>query len=288
MANKVFLSYNHKDKAVAVRIENYLTAAGLDVIRDETAMRSGEDIRKFILRSIRASGVTLSVVSTNSLLSAWVSLETVLSQVEADMERRYFIPAYIEDDFFDRRFTLNALRQVEAEIKDIDALIKEQLAEGFGIRNLQDELQRYRDLSNNFDGIIGRLQGMRCVNISGDDFDSGMEKIAQDIKAAEIPAASSRVRSGTETSKENNLTQIKAELRGLFAKARETTLIRKLKGYLDPQSEVYTDLLSIEQKSNYLKKSQNLMYPQEYNVESQRNQQRLLHLIEDLSMEDLD
>ena len=76
---KVFISYNHEDHVVAARIKEKLVNAGLEVFIDTESMRTGENISEFIEKCIRESGITLSIVSSNSLLSAWVAMETNLS-----------------------------------------------------------------------------------------------------------------------------------------------------------------------------------------------------------------
>ena len=41
---KVFISYNHKDQEVALKIKNRLETAGIAVIIDTEAMSTGENI----------------------------------------------------------------------------------------------------------------------------------------------------------------------------------------------------------------------------------------------------
>jgi len=76
---KIFVSYNHKDQRIALKISDKLAEEGFEVIIDADDMKTGQDIEQFILQSIRESNATISLISTNSLMSAWVTLETILS-----------------------------------------------------------------------------------------------------------------------------------------------------------------------------------------------------------------
>lgn len=290
MAEKVFISYNHKDKDTAIRVENYLTDAGLTVIRDENAMRSGEDIRKFILRCIRESGVTLSLISSNSLLSAWVGMETVLSQFESDMGTRYFIPAYIDGSFFELDFTDKSLDEIDEKVEKLNAMMQKRLQRNRSTRDIQDELQRYKDLAHSLDEIVGRLRGMLCIDISGDAFEVGMKKITEDIRAVAPPTQSNAQATsdnGGEPAKASNLDGIKEELRDLFARAREKKLFERLEEVISKESELRATLTSIRRQSRDLSRNQYLMDTRDHATQKAQNQQRLLHLIEDLSPDDL-
>ncbi|MGF1534304.1 MAG: TIR domain-containing protein [Bernardetiaceae bacterium] len=283
---KVFISYNHKDTEYAERVSQMLRSAGLEVIRDAEAMRSGEQITGFIQRALRESGVTLSLISRNSLLSAWVAMESVLSHFEADMQRRYFIPAYLEAGFFGRTFTDDALDEIEKELQDLDALIQRRLERKRGIADLEDDRQRYRDINYNLDSIIARLRGMLCIDISGNNFDAGMQKIIADIKA--IPQTGQQNGDGGPSPQNGiDLDQLKKELRDLFAKGRERLLFDKLDQVLNPDSELAAELASIKANQASLGKNRYLMDTRDYNTQQNLNQQRLLDLIGQLMNEDL-
>ena len=75
MSGKIFISYNHKDQVCAIKIKNKLSENGWDVWIDAERMQSGENIEQFIVSCIRESNATLTLISANSLLSAWVSVE---------------------------------------------------------------------------------------------------------------------------------------------------------------------------------------------------------------------
>ena len=150
MPLKVFISYNHKDKAVADQLKVAFRNAGHEVVIDSEAMAPGEDIKTFIEKCIRQSDITLSLVSRHSLLSAWVAMESIGTfYTEKNIDKGRFIAAYIDGSFFDRAFTDQALDEVDAQIAEIKAIIKTRLDKDRGTADLDNELKRRRDLSYN-------------------------------------------------------------------------------------------------------------------------------------------
>jgi hypothetical protein len=73
----VFISYNHHDIEIANKLKEKLTAADINVVIDSERMQAGEDIKEFIEKCVRETGTTISLISKNSLLSAWVAMESI-------------------------------------------------------------------------------------------------------------------------------------------------------------------------------------------------------------------
>jgi TIR domain-containing protein/effector-associated domain 11 (EAD11)-containing protein len=179
---KVFISYNHHDIDVANKLRDKLIAENITVFIDSEKMQAGEDIKEFIEKCVRETGTTISLVSTNSLLSAWVAMESINTfyHEKTDVKKK-FIACYITDDFFKRNFTDNALDQVELEIKEIQNLITARMGKNRSIRDLQNELTRLTELRNNMDEIIRRLRERLCIDIKNENLDNNFQKILQAI-----------------------------------------------------------------------------------------------------------
>lgn len=178
---KVFISYNHKDQEVALKIKEKLQNAGIKVIIDVEAMGTGENISEFIKKCIKKSGITLSLISANSLMSAWVAMETIWSSYDETLRHRYFMPCNIDDSFFKIAFTDQALDVIDEKILEVSDTIAKRLKKGRGIEDLTDELTRLNRLRVELPSIIGRLKKSLCVNLIEEKFDSGMEKVIKDI-----------------------------------------------------------------------------------------------------------
>ena len=80
---QVFLSYTVKDRAVAEQIADALTRRGLQVVRDETALVAGSDVKAELTQALNQSAAVVPVLSGNSTRNTWVEreLQTALHEV---------------------------------------------------------------------------------------------------------------------------------------------------------------------------------------------------------------
>jgi TIR domain/Effector-associated domain 11 len=178
----VFISYNHHDLEIANKLKAKLTAENINVVIDSEKMMAGEDIKEFIEKCVRETGTTISLISRSSLLSAWVSMESVNSFYHEKTDtKKKFIACFITDDFFKREFTDEALDHIEGEIKEIQNLIAARMAKNRNIRDLQNELSRMTEMRNNMDEIIRRLRESLCIDIRENDLENNFQKIVHAI-----------------------------------------------------------------------------------------------------------
>jgi len=183
-APTVFISYNHGDSEVADKLKTALEKAGIAVRIDKAVMDAGANIQEFIENSIRDTGVTLSVVSNHSLLSAWVALESIDTFYQEKFTgKKKFIACYVDDDFFRSDFRLNATKQIDAKIEEIDKLIPEYIAQKIDTNDLNSQKSRLFKLRNNLGDILLRLRESLCIDIREDKFDDNVAKIIGAIKA---------------------------------------------------------------------------------------------------------
>ena len=178
----VFISYNHNDTDTATRLKEKLKAKDIEVTIDSEKMQAGDDIKEFIEKCVSGSSTTISLVSKKSLLSAWVAMESIdtFYQEKTNTQKK-FIACYIEDDFFKRNFTDDALDHIENEIAEIQTLIKNRLEKNRSIRDLQNELTRMTGLRNSMDEIIRRLRESLCIDIRNENLDTNFQKIIDAI-----------------------------------------------------------------------------------------------------------
>lgn len=181
-AKNVFISYNHHDIEIANKLKEKLNAANIHVIIDSENMQAGEDIKEFIEKCVRETRTTISLISKNSLLSAWVAMESINTfyHEKTDTTKK-FIACFIDDDFFKRDFTDNALDHIDGEIKEIQCLITTRMEKNRSIRDLQNELARLTELRNNMDEIIRRLRECLCIDIRGEKLESNFNKITEAV-----------------------------------------------------------------------------------------------------------
>lgn len=180
----VFISYNHQDATIALKIKEALDAAKIQVIMDTENMTAGTMIEEFIKKSIKASNVTVSVVSNASLGSAWVGSETVDTLLlQTFYSDRKFIACYLDDDFLTQNdYTQKAVTKIDIKINELDTLIQEAHSSGRNTRDLDSKRTRLVHLKNNMDLIIARLQNSLCLPVNQSSFNSSMERLIERIE----------------------------------------------------------------------------------------------------------
>ncbi len=176
----VFLSYNHKDSAAATKVKDFLRSKNINVTIDSEAMRSGEDIADFINKCIRESDVTLSLVSNNSLLSAWVGMETVNTLVGEHIAGKKFLAVVIDGAFYKRDFVDTSFTAIEERMAELKGLMLARLEKDRGIEDLQSERTRNKNLLNSLPEIVANLRARLNVDISDENFEKGMAKVANE------------------------------------------------------------------------------------------------------------
>jgi hypothetical protein len=181
-APTVFISYNHGDSDIADKLKASLEKNGIPVRIDKAVMEAGANIQEFIESSIRDTGVTLSIVSNRSLLSAWVALESIDSFYHEKFGNKKFIACYLDDDFFRNDFRLTATKQIDVKIEEIDNLIPAYNAQKIDTNDLNSQKSRLYKLRNNLGDILLRLRESLCIDIREPKFDDSVAKIVDAIK----------------------------------------------------------------------------------------------------------
>jgi formylglycine-generating enzyme required for sulfatase activity len=182
MSAKVFISYNHKDRTVAQNLKQLLIANGFEVTIDSDAMQAGDDIKDFIEKCVRETDFTLSIVSKNSLRSAWVAMESSLTFGKEKVANGRFIACYIDPGFFQRSYTRETLTFIKSEIKEIQEEMSFRFEEGWDSRDLQDELNRFNDLKHHLPQIIHKLKNSLCVDIMNDNLEKNFPTISRSLR----------------------------------------------------------------------------------------------------------
>lgn len=181
---KVFISYNHADAFTANKIKDRLEKEGIAVTIDSEAMMPGENIQAFIEKCVRESNIVLSLVSKKSLLSAWVAMESINTFFqEKSADPKQFIPCYIEPDFFDQKFTGDAINEIDQRLNALNTIMEERIKQNLGIDDIDDERSRLLDLKHYIDKIVGRLRNSLCIDVRDENFETGIKKIIEKIKS---------------------------------------------------------------------------------------------------------
>jgi hypothetical protein len=183
----VFLSYNHEDAPVAAKLHRFLKAQGISVVLDSESMLAGERIQDFIARSIEQSDVVVSLVSSRSLLSGWVAMETIQSlQRNAWVEGRKFIACYLDEAFFTPECRLEYTRQIDERLARIEELLPDYAARRINTIDLDEEKTRLYDLRNGLGLILATLKGTLCLDVRDGRFEESGKRLVEAIRAAGV------------------------------------------------------------------------------------------------------
>ena len=80
----VFLSYSHRNRRVATRLEAELEARNVHVYRDATSLQPGEDWQAALERAVRSADCVMVLVSPAAAASDWVRLEVDWATTELE------------------------------------------------------------------------------------------------------------------------------------------------------------------------------------------------------------
>lgn len=181
----VFISYNSKDRSIANHIRDYLRLHNFTVTIDHEAVKAAEDIKSFIQNQMKKKGFILSLVSSNSLRSGWVGMESNLAFYSDLFETRQFIPVTIDAAFRENGFVIKEVKNLDAQLEEIYKEIEERRTLRIPIEDLKDEEGRLTELRNNLPKIVQRLKAINTIDINGDNFDRGMHAVVDAMRSWE-------------------------------------------------------------------------------------------------------
>jgi len=184
----IFISYNHGDREAVDNIESFLEGKGLRVIRDIEDMHAGESIQAFIQRVMREEGIILSVVSGNSMRSGWIGVENDLSFYSSLFGGRQLIPVMLDREVFKDGFIYSVVEEIDLKLQALDAETKKRKKLHIQDHDLIPKRQRLEGLRQNLPKIVSRLQEVYTVDISGNNFESGMAKVERTVKSSKPSA----------------------------------------------------------------------------------------------------
>jgi TIR domain/SIR2-like domain len=175
-ARKIFISYSHKDKDTAGKIAAFLKTKNIDVIIDEQSMPGGQKIETFIEKIKTVDGV-LTVVSKNSLLSAWVTKEIITTLRATD---KYFLPCCLDDAFLDKNFIKETAEvYVQEKVNEINQQVAQR---GLGkTDDLDMERKSWTEYFTSLPDVLQELNKRKCISIKESDFSKGLDSIEEAI-----------------------------------------------------------------------------------------------------------
>lgn len=178
----VFISYNEKDSHSMRAVKSYLEDQDIKVVVDIQDLGVGVKIEDFINKALRENQAVLSIVSQNSLKSGWVNQELSAALLMSKFDKKW-IPVLLDRKCYELAFFNKTMDGFDLKIKKLQTTIEETLKKGRDIRSFTDELERLKDLQNDFGKTIQALKNHFTEDISGNSFEHGMLRVVKAIKA---------------------------------------------------------------------------------------------------------
>jgi hypothetical protein len=172
---KVFLSYSHLDKEMALSVSKSLSENNINVLIDENSMKAGEKIEDFI-NTVTDVDIVLPIISQNSLLSPWVSKEIITT---IDKTNKHLLPCYIDKSFLENNFEANAKNIVSAKVKNINDLISQR-----GIASTEDldaEKKIWTEYYTNLPKVLTEVNKRKCISLMEAEFSKNILAVINDI-----------------------------------------------------------------------------------------------------------
>jgi hypothetical protein len=180
---RVFISYNHADASIAAQVRDYLRGKGFEVIFDAESMAAGGNITEFIAHSVREADAIVSIVSTSSLISAWVALETMASfEREKWQQSKVFVPCTLTSDFLSPDFRLRCTEQIDARIRAMESLLPQYAEQKLDSTDLDEEKSRLFDLRNNLGKMVARLKDSLCLDLREETLQQNLKRLVESLK----------------------------------------------------------------------------------------------------------
>lgn len=177
----VFISYNHNDFFAMRTVKDFLEDNDIKVTVDMQDLGVGDKIEAFIDKALKDNQYILSIVSSNSLKSGWVNKELSATLLMNKFDKKW-LPVLLDRKCFEPSFFNETMDEFDLKIKNLNKEIQVTLKKNRDIRPFTDELERLKDLQNDFGKTIQALKGHYVEDISGNLFDFGMSRVLKAIK----------------------------------------------------------------------------------------------------------
>lgn len=192
---QAFISYSSHDSDVAHRLLQVLEQNGISARIDTRAIQGGEDIREFILESIRTTRATIWIVSKKSLQSDWVALEILSTLQDAELWGRSLFPCYLDREFFEASFLDDTVKAIDGKLEDIFNRYARRHKGHLGTDDIDDEKKRLIRHRDGLSKVIAFLKAHRCIDIGGKRFAAGVAELVRAMspndRAVVLPLAMS-------------------------------------------------------------------------------------------------
>lgn len=108
-------------------------------------------------------------------------MESINSLVGEKIANKRFIAVVIDNSFYQLSFVRESIKIIDAKLKELDEEIAYRRQDKIGIEDIQGDLTRNQELRGGLSKIVANLKNRLNVDITGENFTPGMERVAKAI-----------------------------------------------------------------------------------------------------------
>lgn len=178
----VYIEYSSINEEQAQHIAGYLEDNDIEAVLDVKYMRSGEEIRAFIQRSMDVCEAAIFVVSSEALQSPTLvkSLDYLFG---SEFSRKKFFCCALDMGFRTEAYLSNAMGEIEDKIKSLEPRNYSQSQSTYiEPENNEEETKNYMEIRELLPKVLNRLSHVQLIDISGNNFERGMREIVNFLR----------------------------------------------------------------------------------------------------------
>jgi len=180
MGPKIFLSYSHKDREIADKVDDFFISKKLSLTRDEKDASPYSDLKKF-MDTIRDHDYVIMLISDAYLKSTNCMYEVVQFIQEKNYSDRIF-PIIIDNEvnIFDQSEHSKYINYWQVKHKELGDKIK--TLKNNGIISLQEELDKINIIQSNIGKFLKNIVELKCIpldELESTDYKAILDKISK-------------------------------------------------------------------------------------------------------------
>lgn len=178
----VYIEYSSVNEEQARNIADYLESNDIEAIIDVKYMRSGEEIRAFIQRSMTVCEVAIFLISSEALQSPTLikSLDYLFG---SEFSRKKFFCCVLDMGFRTEVFLSSAMGEIENKLKALEAGNYSQSQSTYSKNeNNAEEIKSYVEMLELLPKILNSLSHVQLIDISGNNFERGIREIVNFLR----------------------------------------------------------------------------------------------------------
>jgi len=184
MGKDVFISYSTNDQKAKNELVELFDKNDISYFLDANDLELGKDIEQSLKENLKKTRFTILIVTKNSLLSAWVGMETMFRLQQENFYKKNTLICVMADekfDVFDRKSPIILKRELKAQRDELEELRKELKDLGEKTEVYDIEINRIDNISIS-DVMIKVRNHLGAVLNDPDRKENDLEKLINTIK----------------------------------------------------------------------------------------------------------